>query len=93
LRGEEISLGARLFAIADTFDALTSDRPYRQGRPYEDARKIIEEESGKQFDPQAVEAFLAIPGEEWLQIRAKVMEELAERRKSKKLISVSTNSG
>ena len=84
LRGEEISLGARLFSIADTFDALTSDRPYRQGRPYEAARDIIEEESGKQFDPQAVAAFLAIPGDEWMQIRARVMEEIEQRRKLKK---------
>jgi putative nucleotidyltransferase with HDIG domain len=84
LRGEEIPLGARLFMIADTFDALTSDRPYRMGRPYEAARQIIEEESGKQFDPQAVAAFLAIPAEEWQQIRAQVMEEIAKRRNKKK---------
>jgi HD-GYP domain-containing protein (c-di-GMP phosphodiesterase class II) len=84
LRGEEIPLGARLFMIADTFDALTSDRPYRMGRPYEAARQIIEEESGKQFDPQAVAAFLAVPPEEWMQIRAKVMEEIAKRRNKTK---------
>ena len=80
LHGEEITLGARLFMIADTFDALTSDRPYRQGRPYEAARQIIEGESGKQFDPQAVAAFIAVPAEEWTQIRAKVMEEISQRR-------------
>lgn len=80
LRGEEIALGARLFAIADTFDALTSDRPYRRGQSHEIARKLIEEESGKQFDPQAVAAFIAIPAEEWMQIRARVMEEIARRR-------------
>lgn len=80
LRGEEIVLGARLFMIADTFDALTSDRPYRQGRTYEVARQIIEEEAGKQFDPKAVEAFLAIPADEWVQIRARVMEEIKQRQ-------------
>ena len=84
LRGEQIALGARLFSIADTYDALTSDRPYRQGRPYEAARNIIEEESGKQFDPQAVAAFLAIPAEEWMQIRASVMKEITQRRDFKK---------
>jgi putative nucleotidyltransferase with HDIG domain len=84
LRGEQIALGARLFSIADTFDALTSDRPYRQGRPYEAARKIIEDESGKQFDPQAVNAFLAIPADEWMQIRVQVMEEVTKRRGYKK---------
>ena len=77
LRGQEIPIGARLFAIADTFDALTSDRPYRHGCSYEAARKVIEDEAGRQFDPQAVEAFLAIPEEEWMQIRARVMEEIA----------------
>lgn len=84
LKGEEIALGARLFMIADTFDALTSDRPYRQGRSYELARKIIEEESGKQFDPMAVEAFRAVPAEEWAQIRARVIEEVTQRRNRQK---------
>jgi len=86
LRGEEIPLGARLFAIADTFDAITSDRPYRKGRPYEVARKLIEEETGKQFDPQAVAAFVAVPPEEWMQIRVRVMEELVKRLEFKKQI-------
>lgn len=83
LRGEEIAIGARLFAIADTFDALTSDRPYRKGQTYDAARKLIEEESGKQFDPQAVAAFLAIPVEKWQEIRARVMDEIEQRRESK----------
>lgn len=86
LKGEEIVLGARLFMIADTFDAVTSDRLYRQGRPYEVARKIIEEEAGRQFDPQAVAAFLAVPEEEWMQIRARVMEEIKQRRNLKKRV-------
>ena len=80
LKGEAIPLGARLFMIADTFDALTSDRPYRKGRPYEAARQIIAEESGRQFDPMAVRAFLEVPPGEWLQIRAMVIEEVAKRR-------------
>jgi len=80
LQGEEIALGARLFMIADTFDALLSDRPYRRGRPYEEARKVIEEEAGKQFDPKAVEAFVAIPPEEWTQIRARVTKQIERRR-------------
>lgn len=84
LSGEEIPIGARLFAIADTFDALTSDRPYRQGSSYETTRKIIEEEAGRQFDPQAVAAFLAVPEDEWIQIRAKVMEEIRQRRNLQK---------
>jgi HD-GYP domain-containing protein (c-di-GMP phosphodiesterase class II) len=84
LRGEEIPIGARLFSIADTFDALTSDRPYRKGCSYEVAREIINEEAGKQFDPMAVDAFLAIPADEWMRIRAEVMREAALRREYKK---------
>lgn len=59
LRGEQICLGARLFAIIDTLDAMTSDRPYRKGGSFEQARDEIVSLSGIQFDPLAVQAFLA----------------------------------
>jgi HD-GYP domain-containing protein (c-di-GMP phosphodiesterase class II) len=49
---------ARILAVADTYDAMTSKRPYRDGFSHEDAVKEICEESGKQFDPEVVEAFL-----------------------------------
>jgi HD domain/PilZ domain len=61
LKGEEIPVGARIFAIADTLDAMTSDRPYRKGKPYSDARDEVARQSGRQFDPAVVEAFLTIP--------------------------------
>jgi HD-GYP domain-containing protein (c-di-GMP phosphodiesterase class II) len=80
LKGEAIPLGARLFMIADTFDALTSDRIYRKGKPYEVARQVIAEESGRQFDPLAVKAFLEVAPHEWQEIRNMVMEEVAKRR-------------
>jgi HD-GYP domain-containing protein (c-di-GMP phosphodiesterase class II) len=80
LRGEEIPLGARLFAIADTFDALTSDRVYRRARPCEEALAVIRAEAGTQFDPQAVAAFLTVPAEEWDIIRARVFEAVRRRR-------------
>jgi response regulator RpfG family c-di-GMP phosphodiesterase len=70
LAGEEIPLGARIFAVADTLDAMMSDRPYRRGRPYSVARDEITRESGKQFDPQVVQAFLAIPEETWVKIHS-----------------------
>ncbi|MBK8293618.1 MAG: HD-GYP domain-containing protein [Solirubrobacterales bacterium] len=57
ISGEEIPLGARIIAIADTFDALTSARPYRSGKAHEFALAILREESGKQLDAAAVEAF------------------------------------
>jgi HD-GYP domain-containing protein (c-di-GMP phosphodiesterase class II) len=59
LRGEEICLGARLFAVIDTLDAITSDRPYRKASSFEQARDEITRMSGTQFDPLAVQAFLA----------------------------------
>ncbi len=61
LRGEEIPLMARIVAVADAFDAMTSNRPYhpdRKGRPPEVAFAEVESQSGKQFDPRCVEAFL-----------------------------------
>lgn len=60
LSGEEIPIGARLVAVADAFDALTHDRPYRKARSVEQAATEIRNESGNQFDPQVVGAFLAV---------------------------------
>jgi HD-GYP domain-containing protein (c-di-GMP phosphodiesterase class II) len=57
LKGDEIPLGARIIAVADTFDAINSDRAYRAHRSKEEAMAIIEEVSGSQLDPQMVAAF------------------------------------
>lgn len=57
LKGEEIPLMARIFMVADTYDAITSDRPYQKGRPPGEALRIIRQQSGKRFDPKIVEAF------------------------------------
>jgi diguanylate cyclase (GGDEF)-like protein len=57
LGGNEIPLGARVFAVADALDAMTSDRPYRTAKSWEEAAAEIAEEAGTQFDPQVVEAF------------------------------------
>jgi hypothetical protein len=66
LAGEDIPLGARIFAVADTFDAMTSDRPYRRALPWEAAHDEIVKHTGTQFDPQVVEAFLQAY-DEWVQ--------------------------
>ena len=58
LQGEQISLAARIFAVVDVWDALSSDRPYRQAWPAEKVWDYIQEQSGKHFDPRVVEAFL-----------------------------------
>jgi putative nucleotidyltransferase with HDIG domain len=71
LKGTEIPLGARLFTVADTLDAMTSDRSYRKGPGLEAARTEIQRHSGKQFDPHIVELFLKIPPATWIQVRAK----------------------
>jgi len=60
LQGEEIPLGARIFGIADTLDAITSNRPYRQGQSLERAREEIARWAGVQFDPRCAEAFLSL---------------------------------
>jgi HD-GYP domain-containing protein (c-di-GMP phosphodiesterase class II) len=82
LKGEVIPLGARLFAVADVFDALTSDRPYRKAMPYAAARDIIAKDAGQHFDPAVVEAFLEVPPEEWDQIRESVMADVKVRREN-----------
>ena len=65
LRDEEIDMNARIFAVADAFDAMTSDRVYRPSRPYEDAAAELERCSNQQFDPQVVQAFHRVPKEDW----------------------------
>lgn len=73
LMGEEIPLGARIFAVADTLDAMTSDRPYRRALPFATAKAEIEREAGRQFDPTVVDVFLAIPEATWERIRQEVV--------------------
>jgi putative nucleotidyltransferase with HDIG domain len=70
LRGTQISAGARAFAIADTVDAITQDRPYRRGRSFDEAREELVRHRGSQFDPEAVDAFLALPEQALMRISA-----------------------
>jgi putative nucleotidyltransferase with HDIG domain len=72
LQGERIPLGARIFSIADTLDAMTSDRPYRKGRSFAEARDEIVSLAGCQFDPKITEIFLRMPLERWGQLRSEV---------------------
>jgi putative nucleotidyltransferase with HDIG domain len=62
LKGADIPVSARLFAIVDVFDAITSDRPYGKARPREEACRMVAEQAGKHFDPQVVQLFLACFG-------------------------------
>lgn len=72
LKGDEIPLGARIFAAVDTFDAMTSDRPYRAALSIEAAREEIRRFSGIQFDPRIATAFLSIEEAVWRDIRNRV---------------------
>ena len=72
IRGHEIPIGARVFAVADTLDAITSDRPYRRARSFDSAREEILRCSGTQFDPSVVEVFLKIPNELWQELRSEI---------------------
>jgi HD-GYP domain-containing protein (c-di-GMP phosphodiesterase class II) len=74
LKGEDIPIGSRILAVADTYDAMTSDRAYRKGLPDRVAREEIIKFSGKMYDPEVVEAFLCIPAAE-----IRILFEEAER--------------
>jgi HD-GYP domain-containing protein (c-di-GMP phosphodiesterase class II) len=66
LRGDGIPFAARIFAVVDTLDAMTSDRPYRRALPYAEVARELAGRSGKQFDPAVVASFLAEEPETWL---------------------------
>jgi len=71
-KGEEIPLGARIFSVADTLDAITSDRPYRPAQSVTAAREEIQRWSGRQFDPQVVTTFLSMPENIWSDLRKEI---------------------
>lgn len=87
LKGEEIPLGARIFAVVDALDAITSDRPYRKAQSFEEALKEIKSKRGTQFDPKVVDAYLAIDEDEWRALRGIT---LPRKRASKPSISNAT---
>ncbi len=68
LSGHAIDLGARIFAVVDAHDAITSDRPHRRGRPVPVARDLVALAGGTQFDPEVVAAYVSVPDREWLDI-------------------------
>jgi putative nucleotidyltransferase with HDIG domain len=72
LRGEQIPIGARIFAVADTLDAMISDRPYRKALPITAAREEIRRHAGTQFDPQVVDVFLSMPDSVWLALHSNI---------------------
>ena len=69
LAGEDIPLAARVFAVADALDALTTDRPYRRGTRFSRAREEIRAHAGSQFDPAVVDALDSIPDARFAALR------------------------
>jgi len=70
LKGEDIDLGARIFTVADHYDALISDRPYRAGLPREKVIGFIKEDSGMKYDPKVVKAFLEVMAQEEVELHS-----------------------
>ncbi|MCG8554754.1 MAG: HD domain-containing protein [Proteobacteria bacterium] len=78
LKGDRIPIGARIFAVVDTYDAMTSDRVYRKGLPHETAVEEIRRLAGIQYDPQVVGAFLAMDQREWQAVRRRFKDDPIE---------------
>jgi HD-GYP domain-containing protein (c-di-GMP phosphodiesterase class II) len=72
LKGEQIPIGARITAVANTLDSITTDLPYRPARSLKAARAEIERWSGCQFDPEIVKVFLEMPDNIWEDLRREV---------------------
>jgi putative nucleotidyltransferase with HDIG domain len=72
LKGEQTSLGARIVAVANTLDSITSDRPYREAQTLDAAREEIKKWSGRQFDPEVVKVFLEMPNKIWEDLRHQI---------------------
>lgn len=92
IRGEEISLIARIFSVADAFDAMISDRVYRKGRSFEDAVAELDKYAGTQFDPVIVEAFKNIPKEDWENLKVRSLKDKQEIFSSKEIVAELVNS-
>ena len=79
LKGEEIHINARIFAVADTLDAMTSDRPYRTALSFQRAADEVRRYRGTQYDPKVVDAFLNVPLNQWEEIRERIDEQQAKQ--------------
>jgi cyclic di-GMP phosphodiesterase len=88
LQEEDIDVNARIFAVADAFDAITSDRVYRRGKSYEAAAKELDEWAGRQFDPKVVEAFHRVPKEDWEELHRQSLLPKQEEFETRRLVQL-----
>jgi putative nucleotidyltransferase with HDIG domain len=91
LKGEQIPLGARIFSIADTLDAIRSDRPYRPSQSFSVARDEIIRCAGNQFDPQVVNTFLSMPESLWEDLRTRIDTEVYQFTQAQKMAQGTPN--
>lgn len=88
LRSNQIDLCARIFSVADAFDAMTSDRVYRRGKSYEAASQELDEWAGRQFDPAVVEAFHRVPKGDWDELHRRSLLPKGEEYQVKRVIKL-----
>jgi putative nucleotidyltransferase with HDIG domain len=89
IKGNDIPLGARLFAVVDALDMIMSDQPYSAAQPFSAARKEIIRWSGRQFDPDAVRVFLTIPQSIWHDLRKEIDQQIYHFSCSQKIVGKS----
>lgn len=89
LSGEDIDICARIFAVADAFDAITSDRVYRRGKSYEAAATELDEWAGKQFDANVVAAFHRVPKEDWDELHRRSLRRDKDKFDAQQIIAAS----
>src|SRR5258705_12434602 len=88
LSADDIDICARIFSVADAFDAITSDRVYRKGKPYQAAAQELDEWAGKQFDPKVVEASHRVPPEDSRELHDQPLLNKEERREVRRMVEM-----
>lgn len=91
IREEDIDVCARIFAVADAFDAITSDRVYRRGKSYQEAAQELDDWAGRQFDPRVVEAFHRVPQDDWDELHRRSLLPKEEEFDVRRLVEMLEN--